>query len=120
MTTPTHGSHRIHGLRGPHGRPPSRAEGRRWSRTGSEPTTAMSDLTLRRALSRLFGPLFLAGTVAFSYLAADSGANRLYGQTAYIVFAAVCAACALLAAADLILIHRRMRERREWGRDGGH
>ncbi|WP_063836878.1 DUF6343 family protein [Phaeacidiphilus oryzae] len=123
MTTPTHGSHRLRERTRP--RTPSRAEGRRWSRTGTEPVTAMSDLPLRRALSRLFAPLFLAGTVAFSVLAADADAHSGYARTAYVAFAALCAAFAVLALADLVLVARRIRERSAWrgagtGDDGGN
>ncbi|WP_377270512.1 DUF6343 family protein [Peterkaempfera sp. SMS 1(5)a] len=91
--------------------PPERPHRRRRVRTGTEPRTALSDLRLRRTLSLLFAPLFLAGTIAFALLAADAGTGPAPNRDTYILFAAICAALTLVALVDLAVIARRMRAR---------
>ncbi|MFK4547109.1 hypothetical protein RKD29_006705 [Streptomyces tendae] len=75
----------------------------------SEPLHAQSALRLRLLLSALFVPLFLAGTVFFGVWAADTGSGDRPGRGALVVVAVVCGALALLAAADLLVVIRRLR-----------
>ncbi|MFG2317173.1 DUF6343 family protein [Streptomyces tendae] len=81
----------------------------------SEPLHARSALRLRLLLSALFVPLFLAGTVFFGVWAADTGAGDSPGRGTLVVIAVVCGALALLAAADLLVVIRRLRSARGAG-----
>ncbi|MFI8946182.1 DUF6343 family protein [Streptomyces sp. NPDC053750] len=94
----------------PRGR--SGAFGRRFPRTGTEPTTAQSPLRLRRLLSAVFVPLFVAGAAFFGVWAADAGPGDSPGRGSLVVLAVVCAAFALMAAADLLVVSRRLRRER--------
>ncbi|WP_432132413.1 DUF6343 family protein [Streptomyces tendae] len=81
----------------------------------SEPLHAHSALRLRLLLSVLFVPLFLAGTVFFGVWAADTGSGDSPGRGMLVVIAVVCGALALLAAADLLVVIRRLRSERGTG-----
>ncbi|MFC1401451.1 MULTISPECIES: DUF6343 family protein [Streptacidiphilus] len=94
----------------------SRGEWRRFANDGSEPLTARSDLPARRLLARVFGALFLAGTVLFCLLAAGARPGSSPGRTFFAVYAAVCAAFVLVALVDLAVVRRRVQEQRRWGR----
>ncbi|GHB33286.1 hypothetical protein GCM10010377_24770 [Streptomyces viridiviolaceus] len=93
----------------------SGAIGRRFPRTGTEPVTARSPLRLRRLLSAVFLPLFAAGAALFGVWAADTGPGESPGRDTLVALAAVCAALALLAAADLLAVSRRLRRERGTG-----
>ncbi|MFC7885833.1 DUF6343 family protein [Streptomyces sp. NPDC057376] len=101
-----------HGATDSASRARSGAFGRRHPRTGTEPVTAQSPLGLRLVLSALFLPLFLAGAAYFAVWAADAGPGDSPGRGSLVVLAVVCAAFALLAAADLMVVLRRMRHER--------
>ncbi|MBQ0826086.1 DUF6343 family protein [Streptomyces tagetis] len=103
---------RPHGATDPVPRARSGVIGRRFPRTGTEPVTAQSPLGLRLLLSAVFLPLFVAGAAYFAVWAADSGARDTPSRGALVVFAIVCAALALLAAADLMVVLRRLRRER--------
>lgn len=90
----------------------SGAPGRRVPRSGTEPVTAQSPLRLRLLLSAVFLPLFLAGAAYFGVWAADTGAGDSPGRGALVVVAAVCAAFALLAVTDLMVVTGRLRRER--------
>ncbi|MFA3878447.1 DUF6343 family protein [Streptomyces sp. MMCC 100] len=90
----------------------SGAVGRRFPRTGTEPVRAQSPLRLRLLLSAVFLPLFLAGAVFFGVWAADTGSGDSPGRGMLVVVAVVCGALALLAAADLLVVIRRLRSER--------
>ncbi|MGW4430834.1 DUF6343 family protein [Streptomyces tendae] len=81
----------------------------------SEPLHAHSALRLRLLLSALFVPLFLAGTVFIGMWAADTGSGDSPGRGTLVVVAVVCGAFALLAAADLLVVVRRLRSERGTG-----
>lgn len=80
----------------------------RSQRQGTEPNDAVTDLPLRRALSRW---ALIAGVIAAalcSWAAATADEHR----GVWIFAAAVSAATALVAAVDLAVVRRRMRQRR--------
>ncbi|MDT0614670.1 DUF6343 family protein [Streptomyces lancefieldiae] len=106
---------RPHGATGPAPRARSGAVGRRFPRTGTEPVTARSPLRMRLLLSAVFLPLFLAGAAFFGVWAADAGPGDSPGRGTLVTLAAVCAAFALLAAADLMVVTRRLRRERGTG-----
>ncbi|MEW1777902.1 DUF6343 family protein [Streptomyces sp. NPDC086777] len=81
-------------------------------RTGTEPVTARSPLRLRRLLSSLFLPLFAMATALFAAWAAASGAGDSPGRGALVTLAAVCAALAVAAAVDLLVVSRRLHRER--------
>ncbi|CAM5695499.1 putative protein OS=Streptomyces tendae OX=1932 GN=GUR47_04015 PE=4 SV=1 [Streptomyces tendae] len=74
----------------------------------SEPVHARSALRLRLLLSGL-PPLFLAGAAFFGAWAADTASGYSPGRGTLAVIAAVCGALALPAAADLLVVVRRLR-----------
>lgn len=78
-------------------------------RSGTEPSTARSALGMRRGLA-IFGLVtcsFLAGWLA------DLGRDETGGyRLAFWVLAALAAAAAIGAIVDLLVIQRRMRQRR--------
>lgn len=86
--------------------------GRRFPRSGTEPVTAQSPLGLRLILSGVFLPLFGAAAWLFGVWAADSGPADSPGRGVLIAVAALCAALALLAAVDLVVVVRRLRRER--------
>lgn len=96
--------------------PPERARsgaaGGRRMRTGTEPVTARSPVRLRRLLSSLFLPLFAMAAALFAAWAAASGAGDSPGRGALVTLAAVCAALAVAAAVDLLVVGRRLRRER--------
>jgi hypothetical protein len=99
------------------GEPADRARsgviGRCFPRTGTEPVTAQSPLGVRLFLSGVFLPVFAGAAVFFGVWAANSGPGDSPGPGLLSVFTAVCAAVALLAAVDLVVVVRRLgRERR--------
>ncbi|WP_174501531.1 hypothetical protein [Streptacidiphilus melanogenes] len=94
---------------------------RRWlARTGSEPSTALSDLPARRMLAGIFGPVYLAGAVLFAWMAAVAKPGDVAARNTWIGFAAVCAVLALVAAVDLLVIHARMAAERRAGLSWRH
>ncbi|GAA3962360.1 hypothetical protein GCM10022384_13290 [Streptomyces marokkonensis] len=103
---------RPHGATEPAPRARSGTIGRRSPRTGTEPVTAQSPLRLRLLLSAVFLPLFVAGAAFFGVWAADTGSGDSPGRGSLVVLAAVCAAFALLAAADLMVVIGRLRRER--------
>ncbi len=86
--------------------------GRRPTRSGIEPVTARSALGLRRVLSTVFLPLFGGAAVVFGVWAAISDADDNPGRGPLVILAAVCAALTLFAAADLLIVTRRLRRER--------
>ncbi|MFE9171366.1 DUF6343 family protein [Streptomyces kebangsaanensis] len=78
-------------------------------RTGTEPRTARSPLRLRLLLASVFFPLFIAGTALFATWSANSTPDDSPGDTVLAVLAGICAALALTAAVDLLVIARRLR-----------
>ncbi|WP_217200014.1 DUF6343 family protein [Streptomyces buecherae] len=86
--------------------------GRRFARSGTEPVTAQSALGLRRVLSTVFLPLFGGAAVVFGVWAAMSGSDDNPGRGPLVTLAAVCAALTLFAAADLLVVTRRLRRER--------
>ncbi|KUO15015.1 hypothetical protein AQJ91_43850 [Streptomyces dysideae] len=86
--------------------------GRRFPRTGTEPWTAQSPLRLRRLLSAVFLPLFAAATAPFGLWAARSDAGDSPGRGVLVGLAVVCALFAVAAAADLVVVARRLRRER--------
>jgi hypothetical protein len=88
---------------------------RRSARTGSEPSTALSDLPARRLLAGIFGPVYAAGAVLFAVMAAAAKPADTAARNTWIGFAAVCAVLAVVAAVDLLVIHARMAEERRAG-----
>ena len=91
----------------------TRAAARRWRHDGSEPQWARSDLRARRLLAGVFAPLMVMGAVAFGLLAAE---GPHLDRSINLGVAIVCAVCAVIAVVDLLVIRRRMAERRRWGR----
>lgn len=96
------------------GRPRGRSgvSGRRKERTGTEPVTARSALRMRLVLSVLFVPLFLVGTVVFWYWAEQSGPRSAPTGDSLRVLTVICAALALFALVDLLVVLRRRRRER--------
>ena len=88
----------------------------RYAHTGSEPSTARSDYPARRLLIGIFAPLFLAGAIVFSFLAARVHPGQQPGRTFFVVYAAICAGFLLVALVDLVVIQLREQEQRRWGR----
>jgi hypothetical protein len=86
--------------------------GRRFPRTGTEPWTAQSPLRLRRLLSAVFLPLFAAATALFGVWAARSDAGDSPGRGALVTLAVVCALLAVAAAAEPVVVARRLRRER--------
>ncbi|WP_245240938.1 DUF6343 family protein [Streptomyces spiramenti] len=89
----------------------------RWRnpRTGTEPITARSDLTLRLVLSWVFAPLFLALTVGFAvwWGVTGPGDSPDRGELGLLVVAG--AVLTLLAVIDLVVVTRRLRQARARG-----
>ncbi|MGW1627112.1 DUF6343 family protein [Streptomyces sp. NPDC002172] len=85
-------------------------------RSGTEPVTARSPVRLRRLLSGVFLPLFAAAAVLFAVWAARSGAGDSPGRGALFTLAAVCAALAVAAAVDLLVVARGLRRERAGSR----
>ncbi len=96
---------------------------RRWrlQRTGSEPVTAYSDLRLRRLLSLVFAPLFVLGAVLLGiwWAGAESG-GMLTSRGAIGAAALICAAFAVIACVDLVVVTRRLRRAETPERRGPH
>ncbi|NEB19843.1 hypothetical protein G3I46_25680 [Streptomyces coelicoflavus] len=69
-------------------------------------------MRLRLLLSAVFLPLFLAGAAYFGVWAADTASADSPGRGTLVVVAVVCGALALLAAADLLVVNRRLRDER--------
>ncbi|WP_063774286.1 hypothetical protein [Streptacidiphilus rugosus] len=95
--------------------PPARRTRHHRERTGTEPTTALSDLPARRLLAAIFGPVYLAGAALFAFMAANAKPDDVTGRNTFIGFAALCALLALIAGVDLLVIHARMAEERRAG-----
>ncbi|WP_207892352.1 hypothetical protein [Streptacidiphilus pinicola] len=109
------------------GAPPSAAHDahrgthRRWlARSGAEPSSALSDLPARRLLAAVFGPVYAAGAVLFSLMAAAAKPGDPAARNTWIAFAAVCALLALIAAVDLLVIRARMATERRAGLSWRH
>lgn len=97
---------------GPVPRSRSGVIGRRWARTGTEPTTAQSALRLRVVLSGVALPLFAAGAVLIGLWAGNSPAGQSPSRGVLVVLAVVCGVLALAAALDLWALNRRLRRER--------
>ncbi|KPC76686.1 hypothetical protein ADL35_23845 [Streptomyces sp. NRRL WC-3753] len=69
-------------------------------------------MRLRLLLSAVFLPLFLAGAAYFGVWAAGTASGDSPGRGTLVVVAVVCGALALLAAADLLVVNRRLRDER--------
>lgn len=100
------GTHPPQGTGGERGPERGRHRRPRRPRTGTEPVTARSPLRLRMLLSGIFCPVFAAGAVGFSLASRDPGGGS---SALYAVLGAVCAALALIALGDIIVVSRRMR-----------
>ncbi|AWW36870.1 DUF6343 family protein [Streptomyces cadmiisoli] len=98
--------------RDPAPRERSGTTGRRFPRTGTEPVTAQSPLRLRLLLSGIFLPVFLAAAVLFGLWAASSGPGDSPGTGALTGLAVACGVLAVIAAADGLVVRRRMRQER--------
>ncbi|MDX3611248.1 DUF6343 family protein [Streptomyces europaeiscabiei] len=94
--------------------PRSRSDfiGRRFERTGTEPVTARSALGLRLLLAICFTPVFIAASLLFAVWSTHSGRGSSPTSTQLAVLAGVCAALAVIAAVDLVVILRRRRSER--------
>jgi membrane protein implicated in regulation of membrane protease activity len=77
---------------------------RRRERTGTEPSTARTDLGLRILLSAIFAPVFAAAATA-SAVAAVFGGDTAF----YTILAVIFAALAMVALADLTVLANRRR-----------
>ncbi|MFG2194092.1 DUF6343 family protein [Streptomyces sp. NPDC048639] len=86
--------------------------GRRHPRTGTEPAMARSALGLRKLLSVIYTPLFLAGAVLFAIWAGKSDAGSTPSSGALGAIAIVCAVLSLLALTDLMVVKHRLRRER--------
>lgn len=87
--------------------------GRRWERTGTEPVTARSALRVRYLLSLIFLPVFVVGTGVFWYWMSRSGPSDAPSEGSLRVLTVMCAALALFALADLVVVVRRRRRERQ-------
>jgi apolipoprotein N-acyltransferase len=89
----------------------------RLRRTGTEPVTAFSDLRLRLLLSVIFAPVFVVGATLLGlwWLTAETGGG-LTSRGAIGVAALLCAAVAVFAVTDLVIVVRRLRRERRGGR----
>jgi len=85
--------------------PPPSPRSRSKRRPGGEPATARSALGLRLILSGIALPVFVIACGLFAVGAASSDEHR----TLWIVLAVICAATALFAWADLLVVLRRRR-----------
>ncbi|MBV2156101.1 DUF6343 family protein [Kitasatospora sp. SUK 42] len=81
---------------------------RRW-RSGTEPTTARSDLKLRYLLSLTFTPLFALATAGFAVWAAAAPADGAPSRGTLTGFAIALGLLTLFAAVDLMVVIRRRR-----------
>lgn len=86
----------------------NRPRKKRSDRSGSEPTTARSDLNLRILLSVIFSPLF-AGATAGLATAAIVGSPKHHSL--YAVLATAFGILTLTALLDLTILTRRTRRR---------
>lgn len=84
-------------------------------RTGTEPITARSDLTLRLVLSWVFAPLFLVLTVGFAVWWGMTGPGDSPDRGELGMLVAAGAVLTLLAAIDLVVVTRRLRQARARG-----
>ncbi|MFD4584986.1 DUF6343 family protein [Streptomyces sp. NPDC058423] len=84
-------------------------------RTGTEPVTARSALTLRLVLSLVALPVFVAGTVLFAVRAGTSGPLDSPGPAVLVALALACGVLALVAAVDLLVIGRRFSHEKHGG-----
>lgn len=74
--------------------------------------TARSDLWLRTVLSSVGVPLFAAAAALFAWWAVSSGPHSSPSDRLLSVLAGVCAALALGAAVDLLVLRRRRAQAR--------
>ncbi|MFH9348641.1 DUF6343 family protein [Kitasatospora sp. NPDC017646] len=81
---------------------------RRWH-SGTEPTTARSDLKLRYLLSATFTPLFALGTAGFAFWAASSPVDGAPSRGTLTGFAIALGLITLFAVVDLVVVIRRRR-----------
>ncbi|MFX4294205.1 DUF6343 family protein [Streptomyces bohaiensis] len=84
-------------------------------RTGTEPITARSDLTLRLVLSWVFAPLFLVLTVGFAVWWGMTGPGDSPNRGELGLLVAAGAVLTLLAVIDLVVVTRRLRQARARG-----
>ncbi|MEY9845004.1 hypothetical protein [Streptacidiphilus sp. MAP5-3] len=88
---------------------------RRRARSGSEPSTALSDLPARRLLAAIFGPLYLLAAGFFAFVSVNAKPGDVSGRNTFLGFAAVCGLLALIAFVDLLVIRARIAEERRAG-----
>ncbi|UCM90890.1 DUF6343 family protein [Streptomyces marincola] len=81
----------------------------RHRRTGTEPVTAFSALRLRRLLSGIFLPFFLALTAVFCVWWANADSDDTPGPGALGTLTLACALLSVSAAVDLVVVQRRLR-----------
>ncbi|MFI9320894.1 DUF6343 family protein [Kitasatospora aureofaciens] len=81
---------------------------RRW-RSGTEPSTARSDLKLRYLLAVTFTPLFALGTAGFALWAASSPVDGAPSRGTLTGFAIALGLVTLFAVVDLVVVIRRRR-----------
>ncbi|MDX3866531.1 DUF6343 family protein [Streptomyces scabiei] len=86
--------------------------GRRFERTGTEPVTARSALSLRLLLSICYTPLFIAASVLFAVWATRSRPGSSPTSSQLTVLAGACAVLAVISAVDMAVILRRRRNER--------
>ncbi|MDT0446122.1 MULTISPECIES: hypothetical protein [unclassified Streptomyces] len=84
----------------------------RHRRTGTEPVTAFSALRLRRLLSGIFLPVFLALTVLFCIWWANTDSDDSPGPGALGTLTLACALLSVVAVVDLVVVQRRLRRSR--------
>ncbi|MFD9968684.1 DUF6343 family protein [Streptomyces sp. NPDC059017] len=88
-------------------------------RSGTEPVTARSALTLRLVLSLVAVPVFVAGTVLFAAWAGASGPLDSPAPAVLVALAVACGVLALVAAVDLLVLGRRLSHGKHGGRHTG-
>ncbi|MGW1993028.1 DUF6343 family protein [Embleya sp. NPDC001921] len=79
---------------------------------GSEAAHPRSDLAARRVMSTIALPFFVVGCALCAWAASTDVTSEV--RTLWIVAAVACAATALIAWIDLVVIARRMRGERTW------
>lgn len=88
-------------------RPPRPGSVDRGGRAGTEPVNARSPVGLRLLLSAVYVPVFTAAAVLFAVWSVRSGPHDSPGTTVLDAIAGGCAALALVAALDLVVLLRR-------------
>jgi hypothetical protein len=87
----------------------------RKERTGTEPSTALSDLPARRMLIAIFGPVYLLGAVFFGFMAVAAKRSDVVARNTWIGFASFCALLAVVALIDYLVVRARIAEEQRAG-----